>query len=260
MSVPKRCIWCLEEKDESSFDISHVVPECVGNESQILPKGIVCKKCNNYFGTKVEPYLLSDPLFHIIAVFLRLQDPEDMNEFRDRVWDSTHPPSGSVTRNMSLDATISPDSFNLDLQYTVGGQISKTYKRREKAFLSRAVHKIAFESLAWVIFVKKVDTQLDIFDSDFNHVREWVRYGNPISIIRPVLRNQRFARINNKWECMHWKFPEFIGIELNLFGDWYIVNLTSPPDRVEVDLRKRVDPSKHKDPIWLIGEKFTQVS
>ena len=152
MEIPNRCIWCLKGKREARFDVSHVVPECVGNESQILPVGIVCKECNQYYGSKIEPVLLSDPVFHIAAVLLRLRDPEDMNEFRSKIFDSSHPAVDEVQRNMITTAKLSSDTFTADIKYCIEGRISKVYELREKAFLSRAVHKIAFESLAWSRF------------------------------------------------------------------------------------------------------------
>jgi len=99
------------------FDISHVLPECVGNENiQVLPKGIICRQCNNYFGSKVEPVLLRDPLFHIVAVFLRLRDPDDMNAFRDKIFDEEHPAAGKVTRRLDLGMKLAPENLTVDIK------------------------------------------------------------------------------------------------------------------------------------------------
>jgi hypothetical protein len=74
--IPNRCIWCHKSAPDVSFDESHVFPECVGNHGQqVLPPGIVCKSCNGYFGSKIEPVFLADPIFHAIAVTLSLVDP-----------------------------------------------------------------------------------------------------------------------------------------------------------------------------------------
>lgn len=57
-----RCIFC---KIESSCSKSkeHVIPESLGNKSHILPKGVVCDKCNNYFANKIEKKVLELPYF-----------------------------------------------------------------------------------------------------------------------------------------------------------------------------------------------------
>ncbi len=101
LPVPNICIWCHHKPPEISFNLNHVLPECVGNENQhTLPPGIVCSSCNSYFGTKVEPVLLDDPIFHVIAVVLSLVDPDDMNVFRATLFDTTHqpvkPPQGNL--------------------------------------------------------------------------------------------------------------------------------------------------------------------
>lgn len=257
MSIPNRCIWCHNESSEARFDTSHVLPECVGNENQqILPNGIVCEQCNNYFGTKVEPALLEDPLFHIIAVVLRLKDPQDMNEFRDLVFDAKHPPVGNVERNLHCDIEISPKNMKLNVRYSIEGSMIKTYQKRELAFLSRAVHKIAFESLAWAIFTKRIQDNIDIFDPRFEPARKWSRYGEPTNRVRPVVRLLT-TDVKSQWECRLWKFGGSVGAELDLFGDWYAVSLTSSPDKAQDDLKQWVGSKKSNYSIWCIGEELS---
>ena len=90
-----------------SFDVSHVLPECVGNErQQILLTGIVRKTCHQYLGTKIEPALPGDPLFHAIAVVMSLVDPDDMNGSSARVFDATHPPVEPVNRALDVHAHL----------------------------------------------------------------------------------------------------------------------------------------------------------
>ena len=260
MEIPWKCIWCLKELVDSETDESHVLPECLGNDDQqVLPKGVVCKKCNQYFGQKVEPVLLRDPLLHIMAVVLRLRDPDDMNEFRDKIFDTSHPPVGEVKRNATLNAELSSDNFTVDVKYSIEGRLSKTYRRKDLAFLSRAVHKIAYESLAWSIYVKGIFTNIDMFSTEFDYIRDWSRRGQPINFIRPVVRKQSSHNVNKEWKPSHWIFPTYYGAELNLFGDYYVVSLTSPPHRVEDDLRERIDSSKHDTLVWVIGDKLKQL-
>jgi len=257
MSVPNRCIWCRGEPPNTTFNVSHVLPECVGNENQqVLPKGIVCMRCNNYFGTKVEPALLRDPLFHIMAVFLRLADPEDMNAFRDRVFDAEHPPVESVKRNLGYDMEVSPMNLSLSIRYEIKGQLSKSYSRKELTLLSRAVHKIAFETLAWAIFVKGLNEDIDVFDYRFDIIRKWSREGQPQNSVRPVIRRQAFYEIEHKWGFRLWRRGDSLAIELNLFGDWYAVSLTSPSDKAGDDLKRWVGSERPEYPVWSVGEKL----
>lgn len=54
-----RCIFCKSISDDSRSK-EHIVPESLGNTLYVLPPGVVCDGCNNYFARKVEkPFLES---------------------------------------------------------------------------------------------------------------------------------------------------------------------------------------------------------
>jgi hypothetical protein len=237
-----------------NFDESHVLPECVGNQQKVLPSGIVCKPCNQYFGAKVEPALLADPLFHAIAVFLQVVDPGDMNVFRERMFDAAHPAVGKVNRRLDLNANIKDQSIGIDVSNTVSGRLEKTYNLRDLALLSRAVHKIAFESFVWHMFVEGKENPPDVFSDLFNPVRDWARYGQPHGSVRPVLRRPH-PSFSPNWDVQTWRFSQDFGVQLNLFGDWYAVSLTSSTDSVVSDLNRWVE--QKLDDMWLIAEKMT---
>lgn len=48
------CLFCRNE-DNTFQKIEHIIPESLGNKVYVLPKGIVCDKCNQYF-SKSEDY------------------------------------------------------------------------------------------------------------------------------------------------------------------------------------------------------------
>jgi len=55
-----RCLFCKNDSS-TSRSVEHIIPESLGNTSKVLPKGIVCDKCNNYFARKVEQPFLEAP-------------------------------------------------------------------------------------------------------------------------------------------------------------------------------------------------------
>jgi hypothetical protein len=57
-----RCIFCKELSDTST-SVEHVVPESLGNKTHVLPPGVVCDLCNNYFAGKVEQLVLGSEYF-----------------------------------------------------------------------------------------------------------------------------------------------------------------------------------------------------
>jgi len=48
-----RCIFCKCDSS-SSRSREHIIPESLWNVSHVLPPGIVCDKCNNYFAREIE--------------------------------------------------------------------------------------------------------------------------------------------------------------------------------------------------------------
>jgi HNH endonuclease len=57
-----RCLFCKLESAQSR-SVEHIIPEALGNIEHVLPRGIVCDNCNNYFARKVEGPLLETPWF-----------------------------------------------------------------------------------------------------------------------------------------------------------------------------------------------------
>jgi hypothetical protein len=272
-SVPYRCIWCLEEPPSATFGSeSHVLPECVGNiAQQILPKGIVCDNCNQFFGRRLEPTLINEPILSTLVAILGLRDIGSQFTYQ-------HSPSG-VHRASHIAAEVSGNRIVLTTQYEIEGQPNKPnevrtiskckdYRRRDLAFLSRAVHKIAFETLAHNQFIgtgiqryRKESGDIDIFDRKFNVIRTWVRRGEPQSSVRPALRIQRFGEAKTEKQLSQWGgeahyFQEGIYYALNLFNDWYIMSLTSLPDRVENDLRSWRKTQEFHNTVWMVGDKL----
>jgi len=65
LQLGENCIWCKSSTDES--DLSYVVPMSLGNTEQVLLKGVVCRSCNNFFGRRIEPALLKDPVIQTMC-------------------------------------------------------------------------------------------------------------------------------------------------------------------------------------------------
>lgn len=57
-----RCIFCKQDSN-TSRKVEHVISESLGNHEHILPAGVVCDRCNNYFGLKIEKPLLDSDYF-----------------------------------------------------------------------------------------------------------------------------------------------------------------------------------------------------
>ncbi len=56
-----RCLFCKKSSVGSRSD-EHVIPQSLGNHRLVLPAGIVCDSCNNYFSREVEKPFMDSPL------------------------------------------------------------------------------------------------------------------------------------------------------------------------------------------------------
>lgn len=122
-----------------------------------------------------------------------------MKVFRERTFDAAHPAVGGVNCHLDLKLDIKDQKIGINITQSVSGQLEKTYERRDLALLSRAVHKIAFESLAWQIFVRGLANPPDLYSTRFDVIRKWAREGQPFPRVRPVLRRPH-PSISTNWD------------------------------------------------------------
>lgn len=254
--IPNECIWCLGTTPQVKFTSeSHVLPKCVGNlDKQVLPKGVVCDKCNNYFSHSVEPALIEDPIFHVLAVILKIRHPDKGSFFRCRIFDDKHRPTAGEHQEIHCESTVSSRQLSMRIDYRTQGEIRRTYDLAELALLSRAIYKIAFESYVWNIVVNKDSLPFGILHENFRNVRSWARYGEPQKCVRPVLRLRQFSSAKGEWMTYVWGFQKSIIVELDLFGDWYATDLVSHNDRALDILREWAKKHRPSYPTWVVKE------
>lgn len=56
------CLFCKKGSSDSK-SVEHIIPESLGNKVHVLPLGIVCDNCNQYFAKKIEKPLLEKSYF-----------------------------------------------------------------------------------------------------------------------------------------------------------------------------------------------------
>ena len=54
------CLFCGTRTAPFSR-VEHPIPESMGNDDLVLPHGVVCDTCNQYFGSKIEAKALCSP-------------------------------------------------------------------------------------------------------------------------------------------------------------------------------------------------------
>jgi hypothetical protein len=66
------CLFCRNNSDNSK-GVEHIIPESLGNKDHILPRGLVCDSCNQYFSNKIEKPLLEQAYFKNVRHRARIE-------------------------------------------------------------------------------------------------------------------------------------------------------------------------------------------
>ena len=203
--VEKPCIYCRKEAKGARAEY-HILPYSAGNISDgiidelILPTGIVCDKCNQYFGSKLETHLTGHPDVQLWRV---------LHGIKGRAKTLEHKSTGlklsqkrykilSVEGNQDQELVIDPSGV-VNIKRPSLGNVNHI-------LISRALHKIAFEyeiktildSIAAIIMARlgyhgrKADNNIIFFEDDSGAITPF-RTCEP-----PVIKSTEMLNTENK--------------------------------------------------------------
>jgi hypothetical protein len=236
------CIFC--RKGTSFKTVEHIIPESLGNVDHVLPKGVVCDACNNYFAVKVEKPLLEMPYF----INLRQRNVIRSKKRRlvpDKVL-FPHPKGGWV------DAWIDEQGFILRSEDTGIIELLKEGKIKSMMIptvpeviypnpvVSRFLAKTALEMVAYYTFGEGPYTDDFIDQNNLHPIREYARYGTgpfwPYHQRRIYTEDDRFMNTDiqpTPYEILH-EF-DFLMTDLEhvysvmvIMGVEYVIRLNRP--------------------------------
>jgi len=233
LPVPGCCIWCREPappSDRERTDRSHVLHQCLGNaDEQVLPPGVVCRPCNGYFGVKLDPALLEFPPLLTNAALLEVINLRGKKLFRDFVPGVGRIPD-TPSEVIEVSIGVAPAKLVLDLRRPIVGRYEVPYSPKRLRVLSRAVHKLLVESIAWQVYVHGHAEPVDLFDSAFDPVRRWVRRGEPHQgAARPWLWQLPPEQdLLQGWRVEPLYLVRGRGFaRMRVFGNWFFADVTS---------------------------------
>lgn len=236
------CIFCKVDS-AGSRSVEHVIPESLGNIEHILAPGIVCDQCNNYFATKVEGPLLSDPYFREqcsqAGILSKKGRPSRVR--------GLHPQSRTIielVRNLdgsgiSVGAAFEKDEKRwVDAVQTQGS--GRIYVPRpeapDRALMSRFLAKVAIECVALRMIESDGGVNEVASERGLDALRDYARRG-PSAPIWPfhsrLLYPSDFAFRSHgqePYEVLHeWVFTSLaedtLYFVLGLFGIEYTLNI-----------------------------------
>jgi hypothetical protein len=173
------CIFC-KQPSVSSKSIEHIIPESLGNTEHVLPKGIVCDKCNNYFATKIEREVLEHDYFRSLRsrnmIYSKKGNPTGETGL------IIHPEGGKV-QLFRTDEGLSVDvGAGGILDLITQGKVNKLYVPIQpddggyNPFMSRLLAKMALEALTLLVMPAE-EWEEEIFRLQLDPLREYARYG-----------------------------------------------------------------------------------
>ncbi len=173
-----RCIFCGSDSS-TSRSVEHIVPASFGNSISILPKGVVCDKCNNYFARKIEsPFLNSDVVLQLRQELeIHNRDGKEVSKFSDLPTKNIMQISQDLHLVMSHEEKTEAEVERAVFEY------QKYLKRTDDLLikpnynLSRLLAKMAVEAFAYKCLDDMNVIDYIIEDEAFKKIRKYVRYG-----------------------------------------------------------------------------------
>lgn len=167
-----------------SKTIEHIIPESLGNNDHILPRGVVCDHCNNHFGLKIEKPLLDSDYFRQARFRNFIGNKEDRIPTIQGVLLPSFVPIEMLRDKEGQ--SISP-ARERDLTYFIqslksrpeGKLIFPRLKRPDEYLMSRVLAKVALEVLAlWSMEIPNGLAEI-IDKRELDVLRRYARFGKP---------------------------------------------------------------------------------
>lgn len=235
-----KCIFCGEASGQSKSR-EHIIPESLGNTEHILPPGVVCDGCNNYFAVKIEGPLLSSDHFVHLRHRLDLLNKRGLPAPVRGVY-----PGGRMAV-MLLGGPEGPsigpwrpqdnDQFIAAITSGRAGRIYVPFPvAPDERLLARFLAKIAVEILAHRTIEAREPAAILLDQPELAAIRRFARYGDrpgewPIHRRRLYAEDKVFP--DGDYQVLH----EFILLATDageyyavicLFGEEFVINLGGP--------------------------------
>ena len=183
-----RCLFCKQDSSNSK-SVEHIIPESLGNTTSVLPKGVICDKCNNYFARKVEqPFMES---IDILTLRFRESIPNKrgivppMKGFSYggipvKVYNPFPSAPFFVRKEKIIAIDAAPADISKILQHgriITPAFVDDVIPLNTKT-ISRFIAKVAFESLAKKLIEQTGGLDYLIDESIYEPIRNYVRIGN----------------------------------------------------------------------------------
>lgn len=173
-----KCIFCKQDAADSK-SVEHVIPESLGNKSFILPAGVVCDKCDNYFALKLEKVVLETNYFKNLRHRNGIESKKRKIPSGKTIMPITHFEAEVIPRiNEPTEVILDKRSFALLQKGEIDHLILPfdfAYPKHDVIF-SRFLAKVGLEMMALTI-LKKYREDQDLFATydELDPIRNYAR-------------------------------------------------------------------------------------
>jgi hypothetical protein len=185
-----RCIFCKRRSDDAK-SVEHIIPQSLGNNLSVLPRGMICDTCNNYFARKIEQPLLAHESFRNLRAWYRIPNKK-----------GRYPSLYGVVPGTEIGVRVSVgDDGVLELEperHSDIDALSEAFRSVEgrddytalffsrdmnppRKEMSRLLAKVALEVVALRMSHNPEYVERLIDDPHWDRIRRWVRHGDTIA-------------------------------------------------------------------------------
>lgn len=243
------------------------MPASAGNREEVLPPGVVCDTCNRNW-RKIEVELREFSLFKIGAWAVHSENVYTGKPLCPVLTDDAGtviPTPGYGRGNIRLGIRVKPLTLRVEVTTQVTGTFTTHYTERRLRFLSRAIHKVAFEGLAWGMYVRHNQPTpiVDPFSPYFDQIRRWAQSGAPQGENRPFLMPVTLGATVNLNQVtfgptIHASRSGMI-VQYRDGFSWYAVSLIDTAAEGVAELLRWARNQGHSQ-VLMIGDRFAVVN
>lgn len=184
MHTGTNCLFCKNPTADSK-SVEHIIPESLGSKKKVLPKGIVCDTCNNYFATKVENPILSHESFRNLRAYYQV--PTKKGKIPSMLGKIAGT-NVNVEFKLNSDNTIDVRPQNVKDTELFNSQIVRGPNNfppllfpvdlnPPKKLMSRFLAKMALEAVVYKNLHDKDWIEMVLASNHYDLIRQFARYG-----------------------------------------------------------------------------------
>jgi hypothetical protein len=247
------CIFCKRDSTGSRSE-EHIIPESLGNEEHVLPPGVVCDACNNYFASSIEQVVLESGEFKTTRFSMVIPNKRNRVPSVDGMLLPLQPGMtlGQAARFHRADVSRNPEdgSYNLFPEDAAAAAVADcritrmiipaTGPKPDRIVFARFLGKVAVEAMA-ARLLKNAPEMLEEFvqDDQIDILRNYARYGKqglewPYSERRIYPADFSFPtpdgdsyEVLHEFDFLHTEQGEMYFV-LAILGTEYAINMAGP--------------------------------